>query len=194
MRHFSRNSQSDIFKFKNWYSLARGISYSNFKLYFRHEPTTEFGRQLFQMGKRSSAHVLWPNHPPQDFYLCQITLSDTEPVGFACRVVNEKVEYVSVMIVAYTKERYLDTNNMTCCFTNPEGAQCTYWFPLLKNLETWAHSGFMWYVNNYTRNMIHLTAIIDWLCIQTSEPYVHMRVDLMQAYLILFGSVKPRWS
>ncbi|GFX62990.1 hypothetical protein TNCV_1100831 [Trichonephila clavipes] len=37
-------------------------------------------------------------HKP-DFYTCQTNLSDTDPVGIVCCIINSKVEYVSVDFV-----------------------------------------------------------------------------------------------
>ncbi|GFW98046.1 uncharacterized protein TNCV_1203471 [Trichonephila clavipes] len=145
--------------------------------------------------KRSSQHVISPQHPPPDFYTCRTTLSDTDLVVIACRIINSKVEYVSVMILSYTKEWFLDINNISCCFVPMERyAMCQYWFPLMKDKTTWENFGLGWYLSNLLENSIHLTSLIDWVSIQSSEPYRHIRNDLMQIYKILVGDVKSRWS
>ena len=190
MRHFCRNSPGDLFKFQNWYYMARAMCYASFWLHFRHEPTKEFGKQLLHVVKRSALHELVPNHPPRDFYTCQITLSDTEVVGLACRIVDDRVVYVSPMIVAYTKEWYLDTNHTACCFTPlpQRPALCCHWFPLLKDMETWRTGSVIeFYLGDFTHNVICVVNLLLWLSQQTAEPYKHMEMDLMQIYHILTG-------
>lgn len=196
MRHFQRNAQTDIFTFKHWYPVARHQAEMFTKQYFNHEATSEFGKRLFQIFKRTHTHIIAPNHPPKDFYQCQVTLSDTQPVGIACSFEDGKMEYVSVMIVSYTTEWYLDSNKMACCFgaTTTRPAKCRCWFPLLKDLETWKNNGVYWYTRNCLIRTMALEFILDWLFIQTADPYIHMRNDLIQVYKILTGTVKPRWS
>ncbi|GFS79028.1 uncharacterized protein TNCV_4342481 [Trichonephila clavipes] len=188
LRFFKRNKMMNIENFNNWYPLAHYMTTTNMFQFFNRDPSIVFGRTLFQIMKRSSQHVISPQHPPPDFYTCQTTLSDTDPVGIACRIINSKVEYVSVMILSYTKEWFLDTNNMSCCFVPTERyAMCRYWFPLLKDKTTWENFGLGWYLSNLLENSIHLTSLIDWVSIQSSEPYRHIRNDLMQIYKILVG-------
>lgn len=196
MRHFKRNSQADISSFNHWYPLAYTMASSYTKHHFNHEATSEFGKRLFQILKRSQNYKVAPNHPNKEFYTCQVTLSDTDPVGIACSFEDGKMQYVSVMIVSYTPEWYLDTNNIACCFgklTN-RPAKCRSWFPLFKDLETWKNTGFVWYTKNCTIRTMALESILDWLSIQTADPYVNMRNDLIQVYKILTGTIKSRWS
>ncbi|GFT24501.1 uncharacterized protein TNCV_3253131 [Trichonephila clavipes] len=108
----------NIENFNTWYPLAHHMTSPNMFQFFNHDPSIVFGWSLFQIMKRSSQHVLSPQHLPPDFYTCQTTLSETDPAGIACRIVNSKVEYVSFMILSYTKEWFLDTNNMSCCFVS----------------------------------------------------------------------------
>ncbi|GFW87069.1 uncharacterized protein TNCV_1922951 [Trichonephila clavipes] len=186
LRFFKRNKTMNIENFNTWYPLAHHMTSPNMFQFFNHDPSIVFGRSLFQIMKRSSQHVFSPQHPPPDFYTCQTTLSETDPVGIACRIVNSKVEYVSVMILSYTKEWVLDINNMSCCFvpTN-QYAMCRYWFPLLKDKTTWENFGLGWYLSNLMENSIHLTYLIDYLSIQSSEPYRYIRNDFIQIYKIL---------
>ncbi|GFQ69531.1 hypothetical protein TNCT_33911 [Trichonephila clavata] len=87
-------------------------------------------------------------------------------------MVNSKVEYVSVMILSYTKEWFLDTNNISCCFV-PTNRNTLYkfWFPLLKDKATWENFGLGWYLSNLLLNSIHLISLIDYASVQSSEPY-----------------------
>ncbi|GFT26049.1 uncharacterized protein NPIL_17121 [Nephila pilipes] len=186
MRFFKRNNRVNIENFTTWYPLAYDMTIENMIHLFKHEPTVCFARSLFQILKRSDQHVLPPHHPPPDFYTCQTTLNDEDPVGVACRIVDSKVEYVSVMILSYTKEWFLDTNNMSCCFVPTSRlAMCKHWFPLLKDKQTWETFGQTWYVSDLMKHCIQLSSLIDWVSIQTSEPYRHIRNDLIQVYQIL---------
>ncbi|GFR03135.1 uncharacterized protein TNCT_478231 [Trichonephila clavata] len=137
LRFFKRIKTMSIENFNTWYPLAQHMTTPYMHELFNHAPSIVFGRILFQILKRSSQYAVSPQHPPPEFYTCQTTLSDTDPVGIACRIVNSKVEYVSVMILSYTKEWFLDTNNMSCCFvpTN-RNTLCKFWFPLLKDKAT----------------------------------------------------------
>lgn len=196
MRHFRRNSSVDMFKFSNWYPMAQFLCQSNYDLCFYHAPTTEYGKMLFKILKRIKSHQIATNHPPPDFYTCQISLDNTIPVGIACCIVNDRVEFVSPMVVSYTDSWYKDNTYTPCCFSphDPRPATCRNWFPLMKDKETWLTFGCTWYMNKYLQKMIHLTSIIDWLSIQTTEHYKHMRTDLLQIFVMLYGSVRSRWS
>ncbi|GFQ75502.1 uncharacterized protein TNCT_124101 [Trichonephila clavata] len=195
LRFFKRIQTMSIENFNTWYPLAQHMTTPYMHELFNHAPSIVFGRILFQILKRSSQHVLSPQHPPPEFYTCQTTLSDTDPVGIACRIVNSKVEYVSVMILSYIKEWFLDTNNMSCCFvpTN-RNTLCKFWFPLLKDKATWENFGLGWYLSNLLLNSIHLISLIDYVSVQSSEPYRYIRNDLIQIYYILRGEVNSRWS
>ncbi|GFS93954.1 uncharacterized protein TNCV_3373891 [Trichonephila clavipes] len=133
--------------------------------------------------KRSSQHVLSLQHPPPDFYTCQTTLSEMDPVGIACRIVNSKVEYVSVTILSYTKEWFLDTNNKSSCFvpTN-QYTMCRYWFPLLKDKTTWENFGLGWYLSNLMENSIHLDISRDVAeAFTASQPLVYQYLELFRS-------------
>ncbi|GFR03483.1 uncharacterized protein TNCT_191651 [Trichonephila clavata] len=193
LRFFKRNNAMNIENFNNWYALAHHMTVQNMFHVFNRDPSICFGRTLFQIMKRSSQLILSPQHPPPDFYTCQTTLSDTDPVGIACRIVDSKVEYVSVMILSFTKEWFLDTNNMSCCFVPTDRyAMCRFWFPLLKDKTTWEKFGMEWYLSNFLENTVHLISVIDWVSVQSSEPYRHIPNDLIQIYKILMGNVKSR--
>lgn len=195
MRHFKRNND-DITSFNTWYALAHNLSVIRTKKIFNRLPCAYFGKQLFKIMKRSEKYVLPSNHPPSDFYLCQITLQESVPVGVAFRLVADKVEYVSVMIVSFRKEWYLDTQRMACCLDSysERPAVCRNWLPLFKDLKTWQNYGLLYYTSDLRLNTARLVAVLDWLSIQTSEPYRHMKNDFMQIHKILTGINKSRWS
>ena len=196
MRFFKRNSHKDIFKTKNWYALAWTMVKPHTRERFHHDPTSEFGLELFRIWKRSQSWIVAVNHPPKEFYTCQVMLSDSDPVGIACAIEKEHIQYVSVMIVSFTTSWFRDTNNVSCCFQPnvPQPAQCRYWIPLFKDTETWQTFSMPWYLEYLRTRTMFLEKVLNWLFVQTSEPYVHMRRDLIQVYHILTGTVQSRWS
>ncbi|GFR10404.1 uncharacterized protein TNCT_148041 [Trichonephila clavata] len=177
LRLFKRIKTMSIDNFNTWYPLAQRMTTPCMLELFNHAPSIVFGRILFQILKRSSQHVLSPQHPPPEFYTCQTTLSDTDPVGIACCTVNFRVAYVSVMILSYTKEWFLDTNNMSCCFvpTN-RNALCRFWFPLFKDKATWDIFGLGW------RGQIKmvLKTLVDAILQSQRDPYNLLHVQLVQ--------------
>ncbi|GFQ78710.1 uncharacterized protein TNCT_350341 [Trichonephila clavata] len=181
LRFFKRNNAMNIENFNNWYALAHHMTVQNMFHVFNRDPSICFGRTLFQIMKRSSQLILSPQHPPPDFYTCQTTLSDTDPVGIACRIVDSKVEYVSVMILSFTKEWFLDTNNMSCCFVPTDRyAMCRFWFPLLKDKTTWEKFGMEWYLSNFLENTMVLKALVDAILQSQRDPYNLLHVQLVQ--------------
>ena len=196
MRLYKRNSHKDIFKYNNWYAMAWAMVQPHTQRLFHHDPTSDFGKVLFHIWKRSQSWHVAANHPPKEFYTCQVMLSDTEPVGIACAIDKDHIKYVSIMIVSFTTSWFLDTNNISCCFqsNSTRSAQCRYWIPLFKDAETWQTFSMAWYLEYLNTRTIYLAKILDWLFIQTAEPYVHIRQDLIQVYQILTGTVQSRWS
>lgn len=198
LRHFRRNliRIENLNTFSSWWPLAFNMAKLSMKVCFDKQPSADFGKELTRILNRTHRHQISNKHPPEDFYLCQITLSDTEPVGIACRIVDCKVEYVSVMVLSFTKELFMDSNNITCCFDkrSPDVVMCSHWFPLFKNKDTWKSFGLQWYTRKLLENAKNLIFVIDWLSVQTALPYRYMKTDLMQVFEILTGKVKPRWS
>lgn len=194
LRTFKRNLNK-MHTFASWYSLAHSMARNKMIYTFHNEPTTCYGKKLYDILKRTDRHTMPKNKPPEDFYQCQLTLSDTVPVGVACRIVDGKTEYVSVMILSFTLNPFHDVNHMSCCFDrnslNP--VMCRHWLPLFKNKENWKSFGLEWYTRKLRENCTNLISVIDWLSIQTAEPYRHMKTDLIQVYSILTGMVKQRW-
>lgn len=193
-RHFTP-FKHDLNRFQSWFPLAVDMIAKGFRITFHRNPTVDFATRLYQILKRSKAHVIPKDHPPKEFYQCQLTLDDSVSVGVACRIANHKAEYVSAMILCFTNEYFIDTNQTSCCFNEHmiNSATCKHWLQLYKDRETWEKSGLLFYLRGTEDHVCNLTLVIDWLSIQTAEPYRHMKKDLMQVYYILKGEVKPRW-
>ncbi|GFX82815.1 hypothetical protein TNCV_1699341 [Trichonephila clavipes] len=64
---FKRNKTMNIENFNTWYPLAHHMTTPNMFQFFNRDPSIVFGRTLFQIMKRSSQHVLPPQHPPPYF-------------------------------------------------------------------------------------------------------------------------------
>ncbi|KAG8175218.1 hypothetical protein JTE90_022641 [Oedothorax gibbosus] len=186
MRHFKRNKTIDLFNFSNWYPMARMMCEKNYRTCYYHAPTTEYGHLIYKICKRSKEFQLSANHPPPEFYTCQITLDDTKPVGIACSVVDNKVEYVSTFVVSYTDHWFLDTNRTSCCFSpsEPRYAKCRYWFPLLKDKETWLKYGLGWYLQRYVEKMCEikmvLKTLVETLLRTQREPHNLLHTQLLR--------------
>lgn len=194
MRHFKRNTR-DINVISTWYALAFAMVQRDTVRHHGRDPCALFGKRLFQIAERTEHFVPLPHLPPPDFYTCQITFGNEHPVGIAFRLINGKVEYVSLMIISYTKEWYLDANNKACCFVpTSKLTLCRNWFPLFKDILTWRTFGCQFYESNLERYKRILMALLDWLSIQKTEPHRHIKNDLLQVYQLLNGSVETRWS
>lgn len=193
MRHFKRFGRK-INQFSLWFPLMYQLTFETVQSYYQTSPSARLGNIFYEIKKRSHERFIWPTHAPPDFYTCQVTLSMTDPVGVACCIVNDKAEYVSVMIVGFTKKWYRDTCNVSCCFdTKDVNAQCRDWLPLFKNRHTWEEFGLEWYTTRYKSITPKLCSVLDWLSIQTAEPYRYIKTDLLQVCNILTGVIMPRW-
>lgn len=193
-RHF-QPYKHDLHRFQCWFPLAHYMIANVFRLTFHRNPSVDFATQVHQILRRSNGYILSKDHPPKEFYQCQLTLDDAVPVGVACRIHDGKAEYVSAMILCFTTEYFIDTNQTSCCFSTLQlnNATCKHWFQLYKDHETWETSGLLYYLRDIDEKICNLALVIDWLSIQTAEPYRHMKRDLMQVYYILKGQVKSRW-
>lgn len=199
LRHFRRN-KTQLNLFNTWYALAMFMTTKYMMHIYGHAADTTFGKRLYDIMKRSSRHVTPTHHPPTDFYMCHVTFCDTEPVGIACCIFDNKTQYVSTMVMTFTKTRFMDTQRMNICFDplNTEKSTCEYWFPLYKDRDTWNSFGLSWYFmksdfyGNVLEKCIKLNSVLDWLSIQKAEVYCNMKEDLSQVYEILTGISKTR--
>lgn len=175
-------SSGDPRQFNKWKHFAFELCSESFVATTYAHPSAFFGREVYQILKRSDAS---PGPlPPPDFYRCELWSCDdadaTVPLGMMCVFSSGRdrtLEYVSPMVVADPKRPFRDTSSVVC----------ETWYPFYRNRENWKRFGLHFYVHGLRYKKIQLQNIVSWLQLQTSEKYKLIYMDMAQVAKILFG-------
>lgn len=176
LRFFKRYND-ELRQFNKWTSFAFYLGQDACIETTSSHPSAYLGHEVFSILKRSQRPpgLL----PPSDFYQCELLISDTNPVGIAYTISEDRdlvLEYISSMVVSKPPKPFSDCGRVLC----------TEWLPLYRNRETWQHFGVIEYVHGLHFKKYLLKQILAWLQIQTSTKYKLMYMDLTQIAKILF--------
>lgn len=112
-----------------------------------------------------------------DLYKCEISLDEEPFLGIMYNIENDRVQYISPMIVS--------RKNSTSTFHDVNQIVCTHWLPLYFNKHMWFTEGIYFYLKNYKQNLSHLKKILNYLDKTTIEKYNFIKNDLLIIYNIL---------
>lgn len=176
---FFKRYDTRLTQFNRWSSFAFELCHDACLQTTHSMPSAFLGKELYLILKRSELPPRFPQ-PPPEFYQCEILFTDTDPVGVAYRLSEDRyrlLEYVSPMVVSKPLKKFRDSSSVIC----------NTWLPLYQNLATWQHFGLPFYSNSLFYKKKDLQQILVWLRIQTSEKYKLLSADLSQVAHILFG-------
>lgn len=170
-KYFTRN-HPQWKKWYSWWSLIQHILNTN-KL-ISAPISIQMAKHISTIYKRSQQDF---KIAYSDLYKCEIDFSEKPFLGIIFKMENNKVCYVSPMIVS--------KSNSDKPFHDVNQVVCNRWIPLYFNKYTWLNEGMYFYIFNLKENLKYLKGVLTYLEGTTIEKFSFIFKDLHIVYDIL---------
>lgn len=170
-KYFKRNN----LEWKKWNSWWYLIKLNlNHTYYIKQPITLQLAHKLANIYKKSQYDFELEN---SNFYNCEIELSTKPLLGIMYKMENDKLLYVSPMIVSkyVGKKSFKDVNFI----------ECNYWLPLYFNKTVWLSEGIYFYILQVYKYTKHLKLILNYLKDSKIDKYIFIKKDLSIVFNIL---------
>lgn len=172
--HFKRNT----LKWENWHSwwfFIKTLINEEFKKKTGINITLQKIHHIRKIYKNSKMLNI---QSQTQLLFCEIALDETKNPGILCASNNNKICYISPMIVGEEFSKSVpikDKNNVNC----------NLWFPLYTDIETWLENTIYFYSKNLTLNIQHIREMLLWLKNSNVEKYKLIEKNISYIHDIL---------